>query len=196
MTIEYTNRRKQKYYLHQGQTKTGKPKYFFSMKTEGTLVETLPESYEIYENPNAQVFLRKIPPQIITPEEIDIVRAGLKKHAKLIEHRDFMLDVKNKNIVVYLCDQNIDSLGRLTPPSAGFDAERFSEVFGYSLTYTPMMQFVLDDIEDRTFIIQRWCFRGSIDDWITLDYSRDLKELVKKYGQHLGKESFYDLMPI
>jgi hypothetical protein len=195
MTIEYTNRRKQKYYLHQGQTKTGKPKYFFSMKTEGTLVNTLPEGYEIYENPNAQVFLRKIPPQIITPEEIAIVRAGLKKHAKLIEHRDFMLDVKNKNIVVYLCDQNIDSLGRLTPAHAGFDAERFREALSYSLTYTPMMQFVLDDIEDRAFIIERWCFRGSIDDWITLDYSSDLKELVKKYGQHLGKESFYDLMP-
>ena len=56
MTITYTNRSLQTYYLHQGTTKTGKPKYFFSKKSEGNLVEQIPDGFEIYENPNAQVF--------------------------------------------------------------------------------------------------------------------------------------------
>jgi hypothetical protein len=53
MEIEYINRRGKKHYLHEGKSKTGKPKYFFSLKSEGTLVKTIPEGYEIYEHPNA-----------------------------------------------------------------------------------------------------------------------------------------------
>jgi hypothetical protein len=56
MTIEHINRRGKKYYLHEGKTKTGKPKYFFSMKSEGNTIDAIPEGYEIYENPNAQFF--------------------------------------------------------------------------------------------------------------------------------------------
>lgn len=83
MAVEYVNRKGRKYYLHEGKTKTGKPKYFFSMKPEGNLVNVIPEGYEIYENPNAQVFLRKVSPQIITPEEVETVKAGVKKYAKI-----------------------------------------------------------------------------------------------------------------
>jgi len=43
MTIEYINRRGKKHYLHEGQTKTGKPKYYFSQKNEGNLAEIIPD---------------------------------------------------------------------------------------------------------------------------------------------------------
>jgi hypothetical protein len=78
MPIEYINRKGQIYYLHSGITKTGKPKYFFSMKREENILETIPDGYEIYENPNAQVFLRKVQPKIITDEERVIVESGIK----------------------------------------------------------------------------------------------------------------------
>jgi hypothetical protein len=42
----------------------------FAMKSEGQLADRIPEGFEIYENPNAQVFLRRIPPKIITDEEL------------------------------------------------------------------------------------------------------------------------------
>ncbi len=35
MSIEYVNRRGDKYYLLQGKTKTGKPKYYVSRKPDG-----------------------------------------------------------------------------------------------------------------------------------------------------------------
>jgi hypothetical protein len=192
MTIEYVNRRGTTYYLHEGKTKTGKPKYFFSMKLEGTLGSIIPEGYEIYESPNAQVFLRKIPPQIITPEEIAIVKEGIKQYAKLDY---FIVDVKDKRIVVYLCDQNVDDLPELASFGFGKDPARIKEAIARSLSYSPMMQFVLDDAQTREFVVQRWCFRGSVDDWIFLDGPIDLQALVKKYARHLGKESFYDLTP-
>ena len=31
------------YYLHEGVTKTGKPRYYFSLKSEGKLLENVPE---------------------------------------------------------------------------------------------------------------------------------------------------------
>ncbi len=191
MAIEYVNRKQKTYYLHEGKTKTGKPKYFFSMNAEGGLVEAMPEGYEIYENPNAQVFLRKIQHQVITPREMAIVQEEVKKFAKL-DH--FIVDVKGKHIVVYLCDQNVDALVALTAFSP-LGTSGLADKMAQSLSYSPMMQFVLVDKQTREFEVERWCFRGSVDDWIGLDSSTDLKALVKKYGRHLGKESFYELTP-
>ena len=192
--IEYINRRKQTYYLYEGKTKTGKPKYFFSRKKEGNSVDTIPDGYEIYENPNSQVFLRKIPVQVISLEEIETVKVGIKQYLKA---SDFIVDVKGKNIVVYLCDQNVDLsmkiMEAMTFPNTP-DFLRDRDSFAFSLSYSPMMQFVLEDVETREFTVERWCFRGFIDGWIALDSSTDLQKLVQTYGAHLGKESFYDLM--
>ncbi|MEI8375624.1 MAG: hypothetical protein WCJ35_22615 [Planctomycetota bacterium] len=73
MSMKHVNRKRDTYFLHEGKTKTGKPKYFFSKESEGILLDTIPNGYEVYENPNAQVFLRKITPQVITNEEVQIV---------------------------------------------------------------------------------------------------------------------------
>ena len=58
MPVTHTNRRGQTYYLHAGTTRTGKPRYWFSTKAEGELVDPIPEGHEVYENPDAQGFLR------------------------------------------------------------------------------------------------------------------------------------------
>ena len=78
MLVTYTNRKGDLYYLHVGKTKTGKNKYFFSKKKEGVLALEIPEGYEIYENVNAQVFLRKIQPKIILDQEIAMVESELR----------------------------------------------------------------------------------------------------------------------
>ena len=81
MPVTHVNRKRDTYYLHVGRTKTGKPRYWFSTKTDGDLVESMPEGYEIYENPDAQVFLRKTVPQLVTPAEVAVVEEGLKRYA-------------------------------------------------------------------------------------------------------------------
>src|SRR5215469_12297269 len=89
--ITYTNAKGKTYYLHQGTTKTGKPKYYFSMESKGTLAESIPEGFEIYENPNAQVFLRRTPPKIITDEERQVVEDGMRTYADV---QDYKIDVR------------------------------------------------------------------------------------------------------
>jgi hypothetical protein len=60
--------------------------------------------------------------------------------------------------------------------------------------YTPEMQFVLVDEPKRTFATLRYCYLGSIDDWIPVGRSGKLPRLVKRYVKHLGKESFVTLL--
>src|SRR2546428_7612152 len=108
--ITHTNAKEKTYYLHQGTTKTGKPKYYFAMQSEGPLAESMPPGYEIYENPNAQIFLRRIPPKLITDEERQVVEAGMRTYADV---KDYKIDVKGKAIVIYTADQNMATLSAI-----------------------------------------------------------------------------------
>ena len=59
MPLTHVNRKRDTYYLHAGKTRTGKPRYWFSTKADGDLVDAIPEGFEIYENPDAP----GLPPQ-------------------------------------------------------------------------------------------------------------------------------------
>lgn len=190
MPIQHVNRRRQTYYLHEGKTKTGKPNYFFSMKSEGALVEEIPEGYEIYENPNAQVFLRRIQPQIISDNEKAIIEKYINK---VKTGNQYIIDVKEKMITIFESHQLnhfVDHLLHDFPIVNRINAIEISERSAY---YQPIMRFVIEDIENRVFRVERYCFRGSIDDWLFLHDSDKLEALAKKYIKHLGGESFYDL---
>jgi hypothetical protein len=189
--ITHTNAKGKTSYLHQGTTKTGKPKYHFSMQSEGTLAESIPVGFEIYENPNAQVFLRRIPPKIITEEERQVVEDGMRKYAEV---PDYKIDVKGNAIVVYTADQDIETLmdlfkDRYPTPEAH---TLLMTLLRQGIHYSPMLQFLLEDTQRRLFTAQRYCFRGAIDDWIDMGYG-PLTTLVKQYVPHLGQESYYEL---
>ncbi len=191
MPITHVNAKGKNYYLHQGSTKTGKPKYYFAMKSEGALVQSIPEGFEIYENPNAQVFLRRIPPKIITDEERQLVEDGMRKYASV---KGYKIDVRGKAIVIYTADQDVETLAGLFKdlhPNPSANPQVMMTLRGV-IQYSPMLQFILDDPEERLFTAQRYCFRGSIDDWIDIDHGK-LAILVRTYVKHLDKESYFEL---
>ena len=190
MPIQYTNRRSQTYYLHQGTTKTGKPKYYFSMKSEGTLADKIPDGFEIYENPNAQVFLRKIQPKIITDEEVALVEQGMKQYSKL---QYYQIDVKKNTIIVFEANQDVKALSGILKFAPRVKEVGAENLLAQLITYSPVLHFVLVDDEKRVFMVERYCFLGSIDDWITIGKPDKLQNQVKKYVKHLGQESYYGL---
>ena len=192
MTIQYINRRGDTYFLHRGQTKTGKQKWFFSTKQAGELASSIPEGFEIYENYNAQVFLRKIVPRLVTEEEVATVEKGIRTLAKL---NYFVTEVKEGSIIVYLSNGNTAFLENSIISRFGIrDRAALWREMQRFLTYSPMMRFNLVDQQRRRFAVDRWCFLGSIDDWFPLAGSGELSKLVKKYVPHLGQESFFELM--
>lgn len=192
MSIQHVNRKGDTYYLHEGKTKTGKPRWFFSKTASGELASSIPPGYEIYENYQAQVFLRAKVPMLVTTKEIKTVEDGIRMLAK-VPH--FLVEAKGDEITVFVAAQNTGFLeaslaskyGTADPGKLRAELERF-------LRYLPMMRFTLTDLKRRRFAASRWCFLGSIDGWFSLGGMGDIATMVNKYVPHLGRESFFEAM--
>lgn len=189
MGIQHKARTGKTYYLHIGQGKSGKPNYFFSTEPEGPLVNSVPEGFEIYENIGGQVFLRRKTAKLITEEELGLVKEALKRYA---EEWRYKVEVKKTAVIIYEASDNSAMLERIALPWISKATIKQSAI--QSANYTAVMRFVLDDPEKRLFLAERFCFRGSVDDWIDIgDSAQTLPVVLKKFIKHLGKESIFDL---
>ncbi len=192
---QHTNRRGDVYYLQSGKTKTGKPRYYLGRKLTGAPVERVPDGYEIWENPaNAQVYVRKFRPSPIIEAEREFLEEAIRTQAGLAH---FVVDIEGPHLVVYLIDQDPDDVagligGMFGAPDGLFGASRDWAV--RNAEYSKMMRFTLVDEDERIFAVERWCFRGSIDDWSPLFGRGPLPDVVDRYVEHLGQESFYELI--
>jgi hypothetical protein len=193
MPITYTNRKGFTYFLNKGVTKTGKPRYYFA-RAQKDPVEEIPAGYEIEESVNAIVSLVKVRPQLIRPEESASVEAALKKHPKA---KNYRVAIKNDQIMIYEgIGGGMDSL-RIILGQAGLNIERVEKRLQEELDrytqFTPVMRFILDDQETREYHAERWCYRGSIDDWIYAGHSGKIDKLAKKLIPKLGTDDFFEL---
>jgi hypothetical protein len=59
--------------------------------------------------------------------------------------------------------------------------------------FTPVLRFVLANSERRTFRAERWCYLGSIDDWIDVGVPEPLTELVRDLIPRLGTDRFFEI---
>lgn len=195
MPIEYVNRKGDRYLLRQGKTKTGKPNYYMSRKPTGAPVEEMPEGYELYEHPEqGLVFIRKIRPTRILPEEREKLVAWTRE---LAGTEYFIVDIQDDSLVVYTPGQGpaesariFDKLGPIFPGRKAV----MEDFFAKNAVYVAMFRFTLVDEKERQFSVDRWCFKGSIDDWFLLAGGESLEKQARKFLPHLCKESFFELM--
>jgi len=193
MPLSYTNRRAKTYYLHIGKTKTGKDKYFCSMKKDGVLLDEVPEGFEIYENPDGLVYLRRKRKTLLTEDELASIGDAMKTMTSLKDY-EYKIEHDKDNITVFLLDDDPKSFLEILNPSKARHERYVREFAIRSGTYTAMMRFRLIDTQERLFETERYCFRGSVDDWIRISVAGTLESHAKNFLKHLGKESFYDLI--
>lgn len=196
MAFQYTNRKGKTYTLQEGKTKSGLPRYFMAVKQTGTAVDDVPAGYEIWENPEScQVYVRKIRPSPILPAERDFLDNAIREFSR---RKHFILDVDDRHLVIYLLDRNPDDVARLMGLMFGDAGRRVAELDNWTVThghYHKMMRFTLVDDDKRLFSVDRWCFRGPIDDWISLFVPpAPLSVQCEKYLPHLGEEGFFEQM--
>jgi len=189
MVLTHTNRKGDTYYLHQ--SLKAKRRFFFSKNKDGKLVEKLPVGYEIYENPNGLVYLRKARPKIFSDEEIATVERGMREYTDL---EFYKIDVKGNTIIILLPLQDVYAIREAVCLSNTKAPEEITQILHNIITFAPEMQLVLTDNEKRLFSLKRYCYRGPTGPWMTLASSSNLKSLVKKYFKHLKKESLFDLL--
>jgi hypothetical protein len=196
MPISYTNRKGVTYMLYRGQTRTGKPRYYFGSagRGQGEPVTELPPGFTISESVNGVVSLVKDHPSLIQPEEVAAVEAAVQQHP---EARRYRVAVKRDQIEVYeqvgpdydalLSELHIPNLS-----SPGL-AERLQTWEERHARYTPVLRFVLLDPTRRRFGAQRMCYLGSIDGWLELGHTGPVAQLARVLIPTLGTEQFYEL---
>ena len=187
MPIIHRSRTGKTYYLHTGPKRGGGVQHFFSTKPEGSLAERVPEGFEIHETVNGQVYLRREQPKLIREEELESLRRRLT--ALRAGHR-YKVEVRGDTVTVHESGSDLGFLCEVAPHLSSPERDRISERFAH---YQPILRFILADAERRLFAPERYCFRGSVDDWIPIGPPEKLEKLAAKYLKHLGQDSFYEL---
>lgn len=194
MPVTHTNRKGITYTLCRGTTKTGKPRYYFVRDAEDRrVVEEIPEGWEIRESVNGIVSLARERPQQIQSEEVRVVRTALRRHPK---GQNYRIDVKPDRIVIYErvapdADELISELSKAAPLGPGRESE-LRGILEEQAQFTPVLRFILDDVEQRVFRAERWCYLGRIDDWIFVK-TGPVDRLARKLIPTLGTDEFFQL---
>jgi len=142
-------------------------------------------------------FLRKVRPQLITDIEKHLIEQAINK---LVGIKRYIADRKDEYITIYESNANVGNVknilgdilkGTTFPPGINADNALDDLANIYNQYFSAVMRFCLDNKERRMFTVERFCFRGSIDDWIYLDGPGTLKELAAKYIKLLGTDEFF-----
>jgi hypothetical protein len=181
------------YYLKSRATKKGNTSYYLTQKKDAECLNELPAGYEAFEKyDSGQAYIRKVKESHIEEAEVAAIVKELRQNKSL---HDFKLDVCGDEIRIYTNENG--SAAEVPSLLKGFlsaTRENPEAMWNRFVRYEERMRIILaQHIGEREFIFQRYCYRGSIDDWITIDSGSDLKALAKKNLYHLGKESYYEL---
>jgi hypothetical protein len=192
MPITYTNRKGLTYFLCQGVTKTGKPRYYFAREIKDTPLEQIPDGYTISESVNGVVSLSKTQVSLLREEEINAVKAAVTRHPK---SRNYRVNVRPKRIEVYElagsdAETLIAALGPELSTLSGIAGRISAEIDRYG-QFTPVLRFTLIDAEQRTFGAERMCYSGSIDDFIHIGYG-PLEPMASDMIATLGTDEFFE----
>jgi len=197
MPVNYTNRKGVTYTLYRGQSRTGKPRYYFGRpgQGQGEPVTELPPGFTISESVNGVVSLAKGRPALIQPEEVAAVEDVLRQHP---EARRYRVAVKGNRIEVYeqvgpdynelVRELHIPGLSR---PGLSEQLRALEERHAH---YTPVLRFILLDQARRLFSAQRMSSLGSIDGWLELHgQTGPVARLAHALIPILGTEQFFEL---
>lgn len=196
MPINYTNRKGQTYTLYRGQTKTGKPRYYFgrSGSDQGEPVAELPAGFKISESVNGVVSLVKDHLPLIQPAEVVAVEKEIKRHPHA---RRYRVAVKHDRIEIYeqasadyvAVASEFPMMRPLTPDLV----EKLRLMEEQHASYTPVLRFILLDPKQRQFGAERMCYLGSIDGWLDLHRTGPVEKLARTLIPTLGTDQFYEL---
>lgn len=189
MPVTYTNRKKQHYYLCQGTTRTGKPRYYFAREPKDAVMEKIPDGYQIQESVNGIVSLVRIQPSLLSIEDINAVEAAVQNHPHAKRYR---VSIKAKQITIHE-QVGPDTLELVELLGLRTVSESQSQWLTDRAQFRPIMRFTMTDVAKHLFTAERWCFRGSVDDWINIDHNQSVSLLAAKYVPTLGTDEFYEL---
>ena len=194
MPYSYTNRHGKTHYFRAVETKTGKYRYYVTTSDEyPNLIEEVPQGFEITELPeDAKVVIRKIKPVATNYEEKEIVQDAIEEFSDI---KDFFIHAEHTYIYVYHSQFNYTG-----GQDANLTREEAIEIYGDSIVkwmrFMTALRFQLVDKEKRLFQTERVVYSGYFGHTFHPVGEVGLIEgVAREYGQHLGRDSFFDIPP-
>ncbi|MCK5806605.1 MAG: hypothetical protein KAI66_27495 [Lentisphaeria bacterium] len=193
--LSHTNCNGVTFYLHKGQTKTGKPRYFVAKTVRKGAITTMPEGFEFSESINGVVSVRRSTtgkPKI-PDTDLAMARAELARHPHLARYR---VEETNGAIVVFEPKGGVDpsiiaDLAQTMFVSPEFIAAQFEKKLART-KYDPVMKLVPSG-EQGHYTVHRMTYRGD-GGWSYPLATKPLQALLKKYIKHVGTDDFFNLM--
>ncbi len=179
MTVNYTNRKKDKYLAKKVLSKKGNVRYY-PVKDNPELnpndiAETLPENFEFYEHPyDGKVTIRKKIDFAFNTDEVQTLEKTMKK---VDDRHGFIIDRDKDGAIIYI--------GRIRFE----DFPEFGDNFYLAQSYETKLRF--EKVND-TYKALRFCYLSSNYGWITMETNENLQYLAEKYCPHINKLSLLD----
>lgn len=194
MPYSYTNRQGKKHYFKAVPTKSGKYRYYVTISDEyPNLIEDIPSGFEVAELPEeAKVVIRKIKPVHTTQEEKEILHDAIKDFSAI---KDFFIHTEDDYLWVYHSQFSYPG-GQEESMSRAEAKQHFGEGIEPWMRFFTSLRFQLVDHEKRFFQAERVVFLGFYGhDFHPIGEIGSIEDVAREYGQHLGKDSFFDIVP-
>ena len=189
MTVQYTNQSRQTYYLHKKSTKRGNLRYYFSKDNVENLVEKIPESFEIYENPNGQVFLRKKNKSFIRKDDLKLTEKLISENTD-IEH--FFINCQGNIMIIYLPDIDIEEISGMLNITMVGENIKLNQFNPGNLTYSPYINIIFN-LDKNEYVMEKIDNDDDLKRWITIDRSDDLESLILKNLKAIENKTYSNL---
>jgi hypothetical protein len=195
MPLHHTNRQGETHYFRAVTAAKGGTRYYITKDPKAAgLIDDLPAGFEVYEQPHdARVVFRKRVPKLVTEAERAVVGDAV---ANLSAVNDFLVEAQGREITVYLSQFNSVSGDEHGEMLTAEEARRIYPEVDRWKQYDARLKFVLVGERPRQFAAYRMSFTSLFDhDFVELNRSPDLAALAEELCPHLGRPSFFDLVP-
>lgn len=195
MFLTYKNRLGKSHFFRAATTAKGGIRYYITKSDNfPDLIETLPEGFEIYEDPHdGRVIFRKIVPCAVAQEELDLVQKAVETLSDL---KDILIQGEGETIVIWHSQFN-----SISGQDENLTAEEAVEFYGEGINawkkYYADFMFVLIDADKRFFRAARKVYMNlGGNGYISLKEGiGSLQYLTEKFCPYMGRESYFDTVP-
>jgi hypothetical protein len=125
--FRHTNRHGERYYLHEGRTRTGKVRYFVARTVGPGALAAMPAGFEIAESINGVVSVRRADPSQprVAAADLETVRGEVARHEHL---RRYVVDEREGEIFIHEPECSYDEEGlRGMAAELGVSMERMAK---------------------------------------------------------------------
>lgn len=192
MPKSFKNSKGKAYFIKSKLTKKGNTTYYMTKKEEESCLDEIPEGYEVVEKyDSGLLFVRKKQQSLFSLKEINSIKTSLDHNKSLVDYR---VSINGKEIAIYTVEKETNDRIAESPLSSFFKMAQSNQYKSAWQNFEERMKVIIrKNKSGKEFEVKRFCYRGSVDDWITVGVESDIAEVGKRYLIHLGKESYYEL---